>query len=341
MDEFGFGSFGTNSGFGPARNPLDEERVTGGSSSGAGGSAKVFEGENYFAIAVSTGGSIANPSAFCSVYGLTPTYGTVSRWGLISYADSLDKVGVISSDPLLPFQVLEVISGPDGRDSTCVRKYKIKEDKVEEIAVIENSLDVDKKIRERVVEKIDEISERFRVKYIKVNWLEYALWSYYIIAMAEASSNLARFCGMTSGVVGDPRGKDFLQYFSEIRSKYLGKEAKRRIAVGTIIRTKGFRGKYYMKALKVRRWIIKEYKKIFRKYDLIITPTMPILPPRIEDVEKLHPVEVYKIDILTVPPNLAGLPHYNIPIDNFVGILVIADHFQENKILHFTKEVIT
>ncbi len=340
MDEFGFGSFGINSAFGPSRNPIDPERVTGGSSSGAGGSTKLLEKYPYFSIGESTGGSIANPAAFCSVYSITPTYGLVSRWGLISYADSLDKIGVLANDPLLVFKVLEIISGADGKDPTCIRKFRIRKEKVSKVGVLTNTFEFcTEKIKNYLERKIEEISESFKVDFIEFKFLEHALWSYYIIATSEASTNLARYCGLIFGKTENPKAKSFLEYFSEIRGKYFGLETKRRIIIGTIVRSKGFRNKYYLKAQMVRRLVIEEYKKLFKRYDVLLSPVMPIIPPKIKDASKIRPIDTYRMDILTVPPNLACIPHFTLPVRKYSSLLVMADHFQENKILGFLERL--
>ncbi len=342
MDEFGFGSFGVNT-FKVAKNAIDKSRVAGGSSSG---SAVYVKLTSFPSIAESTGGSISAPSCFNSVYGLTPTYGLVSRYGLIDYANSLDKIGVIASNIYDVAYLLSMIAGKDGKDSTCVGDSKdyvsnlnyFNEKNVREIkvAIPKEFFIGDEKILDKVKEAIEMLKKYVKVKEINFNYSKYALASYYIIATCEASTNLAKFSGLRYGEKGEVENKSFNEYFSEIRSKYFGEEAKRRILLGTFARSKGYRGKYYIKALKVRDLIVKEYKRIFSKFDFIITPTMPILPPKLKEVKNMKPIDIYNIDKLTVPPNLAGVPMINIPLDNFIGLHLISSYFEEEKLLQFS-----
>lgn len=334
QDEFGFGSFNVNTKNIP-RNPFDKTRTCGGSSGGAAGLTQKASFK-HIAIAESTGGSIACPASFCGVIGLTPTYGVVSRYGLIDYANSLDKIGVMAKDINDIELMFNIIKGHDKKDSTSLNKELNKDVKIKKIGVIKESLNVDKEIKDIVLSNLD--------KYELINLPlaeKYGLSCYYILAMAEASTNLAKYCGMRYGAHEELKG-DFNEYFSNVRSKYFGKETKRRIILGTFTRMAGYRDAYYLKAAKVRSLIINEYKNAFKKYDLLVSPTMPIIAPKFSEIDKLTPLQNYMMDILTVGPNLAGLPHisYNAGFKNKmpVGIMYIADHLNDNKLIQVGKD---
>ncbi len=333
QDEFGFGGFSVNTKTIP-KNPHDKTRSCGGSSGGAAGFTATTN-FTHVALAESTGGSIANPASFCGVFGLTPTYGLVSRYGLIDYANSLDKIGVMSKNAEDSKVILDVISGHDKRDSTSLSKDLVKDSKIKKIAIIKESLNVNKEIKDLILSKVkdyDLISLPITEKY--------AIPAYYIIATAEASTNLAKYSGFKYGQEEELTGY-YNEYFSKVRSKYFSKEAKRRIILGTFARMAGFRNAYYLKAMKVRTLIINEYKKAFSKYDVILSPSMPILAPRFSEIEKLTPLENYNMDKLTVGPNLAGLPHASINIGSMnnlpVGLMAIADYLNENKLFELNK----
>ncbi len=343
MDEFGFGSFSTNCAYGIPKNPLNDSRSCGGSSGGGAGYTYASKFSNS-SIAESTGGSISCPAAFCSIVGITPTYGLVSRYGLIDYANSLDKIGVFGKTVKDSVKLLNTISGYDEKDSTSINKdkenyesYLGKDIKKLKICVIKEfskkglSKDVEKEFWNSV-----KILENEKIKYEEVSFKlsELVLPTYYIIAMCEASSNLAKFCGIRYGMSKELKG-NFNEYFSNVRENYFGKEAKRRILLGTFMRMAGYREAYYIKALKLRTLITNEYKKLFKNFDLILTPTMPILPPKFTEIEKLSPVENYMCDILTTGPNLCGFPMISVPVkkDKPIGLHFIADHLQENKII--------
>lgn len=346
MDEFGFGSFSTNCAYEIPKNPHNIERVTGGSS-GGGACATALLGENHVAIVESTGGSISCPSAFCGVIGLTPTYGRVSRYGLIDYASSLDKIGIMAKNVKNIAKTLQVIAGKDEKGSTTselpvpdyvielekpIKKFKIGLPK-------EYFNGIDKRIAEKVKESLKKLGNKVEIEEISLPMTKYALPVYYICAMAEASTNLAKFCGLRYGKEGEKKGKKYDDYFTEIRSKYFGEEAKRRIILGTYVRSAGYKGKYYLRAMKIRTLIIKEFKNTFKKYDLIVAPTMPFIAPRFDEVEKLTPLQNYQADILTVAPNLAGIPMISLPIGKIenmpVGLHAMANFFNEQTLLQF------
>lgn len=334
QDEFGFGSFSTNVGLGfkIPKNPLDKSRVAGGSSGGAGGFTAISK-LPHVAIAESTGGSIEAPASFCGVVGFCPTYGLVSRYGLIDYANSLDKIGVISKDLASCESVYDVIRGYDKKDSTSLNS-KLLDNKVKKVALIKESLDINPSVKDAVLKKLNELKLDYETVSLPLTF-KYGIPVYYIIATSEASTNLAKFCGMRYGFSKSVKGS-FDEYFSEVRSEAFGKEAKRRIILGTFARMAGFRNAYYLKAMKIRTKIIEEYKSVFKKFDVVVTPTMPLVAPKFSEIDKLTPFENYMMDVLTVGPNLAGLPHISVnagSVDKMpVGIMFTADHLADKKL---------
>ena len=340
QDEFGFGSFSVNVGldFKVPKNPFDKARSCGGSSGGAGGITQKINFP-HIALGESTGGSIAAPSSFCGVFGLTPTYGLVSRYGLIDYGNSLDKIGTMGKTMEDASLLLDTISGYDENDSTSLNVKREKNNEVKKIGIIKTS-GVDREIERSMMGAVSKLAAKD--EEVTLESSKYGLAAYYLICTSEASTNLAKYCGMRYGASEKLKG-NFNEYFTDVRSSNLGEEAKRRIILGTFARMSGYRDAYYLKALKVRSKIIQEYKKLFRKYDVLISPTCPILPPKFFDIEKLTPLQHYQMDSLVVGPNLAGLPHLNIPVRRVsnlpVGMLVIADHLQEDKLIQIGKDV--
>jgi aspartyl-tRNA(Asn)/glutamyl-tRNA(Gln) amidotransferase subunit A len=337
QDEFGFGTFSTNSGWGIPKNPLDTERSCGGSSGGAAGVTAALK-LPHIALAESTGGSISCPAAFCEVVGLTPTYGLVSRYGLIDYANSLDKIGPIGKNVWDVAFMLTQIAGYDRNDSTSLnvkeKDYtQFKEGKMR-IAVPKEYFDVEETVEKSVWDAIKKLeSEGVEYEEVSLPNTENALYAYYIISTAEASTNLARYCGMRYGAATDVEGKNFNKYFSSIRTSNFGEETKRRIIIGTFARMTGYRDAYYLKAMKVRTRVINEFKSVLKNFDAIAAPTMPIQAPRFSEIEKLTPLQIYQMDALTVPVNLAGMPHITVPCGRFTGLHLIGDHLQEENIL--------
>ncbi|HPT74254.1 MAG TPA: amidase family protein [Methanomassiliicoccaceae archaeon] len=338
MDEFGFGSFGTNSDIGVPLNPFDTTRCCGGSSGGAGAAASVLDG--HLSIGVSTGGSISCPASFCGVVGLVPTYGRVSRWGLIDYGNSLDKIGLLASSSDMIARYLPVISGPDALDPTSQVQPPLSiEGDVGSVAIPEEALaglsDGVRKAFEEAVGRLEGMG--VEVRRVAMPELRFALPAYYILATAEASTNLARYCGMRYGDIVEETDLGFNELFSQVRSKDLGNEAKRRILLGTFCRMVGLRDRYYIKALQVRKLVIQAYERQFREVDAVLTPTMPFVAPRLDEVEKMSALEAYHADFLTVPPNLAGLPHISLPcayIDGLpAGMQLVAPHWEEGRLL--------
>ena len=344
MDEFAMGSSTENSAFGPTHNPWDLERVPGGSSGGS--TAAVAADEALVALGTDTGGSIRQPAALCGVVGLKPTYGRVSRYGLVAYASSLDQIGPITKDVTDSALIMKVISGHDKMDSTSVNlevpdylkfcqaginDLKIgvpKEYFIEGIdPEVKSALNRALKIFEKLGAKIEEAS---------LPHTEYSLPTYYLIATAEASSNLARYDGVQYGYRAEGY-EDLSSMYQKTRSEGFGSEAKRRIMLGTYALSSGYYDAYYLKAQKVRTLIKEDFDKVFSKYDILVTPTSPT--PAFKLNEKVSdPLTMYLSDIYTIPINLAGIPAIslncgysksNLPI----GLQIIGKHFSEETIL--------
>jgi len=342
MDEFGFGTFSVNSGYGVPLNPRDTGRSAGGSSGGA-AAVTAAAGFLHVALAESTGGSISCPAAFCGVVGVTPTYGRVSRWGLIDFANSLDKVGCMARTVREAALVLSVISGPDEYDSTAQRlpapDYTAYVDGgVEDMRVgVPREYfgeGVDPGVADCVWAGIKTLeSLGATVSEVSLPHTGVSLSSYYVIAMAEASTNLARYSGLRYGL-HMPQEGGFDEYFSRVRSAGFGEEAKRRIILGTYARMAGYRDAYYLKALRVRTLVIGDFKRAFRGVDVLAAPTMPVVAPRFEEIAGLEPLQHYMMDVLTVAPNLAGVPMVSVPCGTCgglpVGMHLMADHMRED-----------
>jgi aspartyl-tRNA(Asn)/glutamyl-tRNA(Gln) amidotransferase subunit A len=274
------------------------------------------------------------------VVGLVPTYGRVSRWGLIDYGNSLDKIGLLASSSDMIARYLPVISGPDALDPTSQVQPPLSiEGDVGSVAIPEEALaglsDGVRKAFEEAVGRLEGMG--VEVRRVAMPELRFALPAYYILATAEASTNLARYCGMRYGDIVEETDLGFNELFSQVRSKDLGNEAKRRILLGTFCRMVGLRDRYYIKALQVRKLVIQAYERQFREVDAVLTPTMPFVAPRLDEVEKMSALEAYHADFLTVPPNLAGLPHISLPcayIDGFpAGMQLVAPHWEEGRLL--------
>lgn len=337
QDEFGFGSFSINTGldYETPKNAHDTNRVAGGSSGGSAVATAVLakEGIKHIAIAESTGGSIECPAAFNGVIGFCPTYGKVSRNGLISYANSLDKIGVMATSVDETLLSLNIISGKDDGDSTSVETKEVTiPNKKLKIGII--TTDVKPDVKEAYEFAINTLKEHADIEEVSLPFTsEFALSTYYILAMSEASTNLSSLCGLRYGQQDLKKDEHFADYFKRIRSKHFGKEVKRRIMLGTFTRMAGYRDAFYIRAAKARTTIIEEYKKLFETYDVLLSPTMPFTPPTFDDVDKLKPIDHYTADQLTVGPNLAGIPHSSFPLTNTVGIMAMANHFEEGNVL--------
>ena len=344
MDEFGFGTFSANSGFGIPKNPYDLNRSCGGSSGGSACAAAVLE--DHVSLGVSTGGSIVCPASFCGVYGIAPTYGRVSRYGLIDYGNSLDKVGVLSAKAEDLAKYLPIISGKDQRDPTsCVQPDFPKEfRKIKSVAVVNEAIEgISKDVKQNFDESVEKIrSMGIDVEFVSMPVLKYAMPAYYILATSEASTNLARYCGMRYGQQDGDLTLKFDDYFTSFRSQYFGDEAKRRILLGTFTRMVGYADRYYNKALRVRQSIISEYKKVFADHDAVMTPTMPFISPRFDEIQAMSSLDIYKADFLTIPPNITGMPHMSVPSgysDGMpIGLMFTSDHWNEDYLLSMAME---
>ena len=349
QDEFGFGSFSVNvgKGFKIPKNPVDKDRSCGGSSGGAAGLTRKADFP-HIAFSESTGGSIAEPASFCGVFGLCPTYPRASRYGLIDFGNSLDKIGPMGKTCHDAALFSEVISGHDLNDSTSLDKpvdeysnFDESKAKKMKIGIIKEAFEsgvdkeVEKKTRE-AIKKLELEGIKFEEVSLPIN-IKYGLAVYYMIATSEASTNLAKYCGIRYGFSGKLEGS-FNEYFTKIRSENFSDESKRRIMLGTFARMSGHRDAFYIKAAKVRTLMIEEYKKAFRKFDALVSPTAPILPPKFSEIEKLTPLQNYMMDVMLVGPNVCGMPHLNVPVGYSnglpVGMLLTGDHLSEGKLLN-------
>lgn len=342
MDEFAMGSSTENSGFHLTYNPWDLKRVPGGSSGGS--AAAVAAGEVYFAIGSDTGGSIRQPAAYCGVVGLKPTYGRVSRYGLVAYASSLDQVGPLTKNVEDAAYVLQAIAGHDPQDSTSANvevpnfiQSLTGDIRGLKVAVPKELMGdgIDPGVRSRIqaaLAKLEELGAK--VEEVSLPHLEYAIATYYLLSPAEASSNLARFDGVRYGV--RESGKNLLDMYKETRSKGLGPEVKRRIMLGTYALSSGYYDAYYLKAQKVRTLIRQDFDQIFADYDVIVGPTTPTVAFEIgSQIDDL--LTLYANDVCTIPVNLAGLPAISVPCGLSeglpVGLQIIGKAFDEATIL--------
>ena len=344
LDEFGMGSSNENSAFGPARNPFNTDYVTGGSSGGS--AAAVASGEAIVALGTDTGGSIRLPSAYCGVVGFKPTYGRVSRFGLISYASSLDQIGTIARDVRDCAMLLNIVSGYDPLDSTsfntdCPDFVSFLTGDIKGVKIgIPREYFVEG-LDSRIEEKIQDAIELFKglgaeIVDISLPHSKYAISTYYLIATAEASSNLARYDGVKFGYRAIENVSDILSMYERTRAEGFGKEVKRRIMLGTYVLSAGYYDAYYLKALKVRRLIKEDFDRAFEKVDCLIAPVSPCLPFKIG--EKMDdPIQMYLVDIYTVSVNLSGLPAVSIrcgEIEGFpVAFQLIGRAFDEGMLL--------
>lgn len=341
MDEFAMGGSNENSSFYPVRNPWDLNRVPGGSSGGS--AAAVAAGEAYFALGSDTGGSIRQPASYCGVVGFKPTYGRVSRYGLVAFASSLDQIGPITKNVEDAAYVLQAISGYDPKDSTSANvevpdylSALTGDVKGLRIAVPKQYLEgVDPQVKEAVMAAL-KVLEGLGAEWEEVSLphTEYAVAAYYLLASSEASSNLSRFDGVRYGVRAD--SDNLLDLYHNSRSEGFGPEVKRRIMLGTYALSSGYYDAYYLKAQKVRTLIKQDFDRTFEQYDIIVGPTAPTtafaIGSQVDD-----PLTMYLNDILTIPVSLAGVPAISIPCgfaDGLpVGLQMIGKPFDESTVL--------
>lgn len=345
MDEFAMGSTGESSYFGAALNPNNTNHVCGGSSSGA--AAAVSSNMAYYALGSDTGGSIRTPCSHCGVYGIKPTYGRISRYGLIAYASSFDQIGPVARTTLDLAAVLDEISGYDGYDSTCAkREYNSLLDQINgnikglRIGIIDEfiSCGLDDEVKGCILSAAHSFEQLgCNVEYFSLPKIDLSLAAYYIIALAQASSNLARYDGIRYGY--RPESCDNLHdLYVSSRSEGFGNEVKRRILLGNFILSSGYYDKYYLKALNVQAIIKQAFDTALTKYDVLLCPSAPTTAPKIGSVIN-DPLKMYLSDIYTVGANLAGLPALTAPCgcdsNNMpVGVQLIGKHFDEATLLN-------
>jgi len=342
LDEFAMGSSTENSYFGPTRNPHDPERVPGGSSGGS--AAALAAGEAVLALGSDTGGSIRQPASFCGVVGLKPTYGRVSRYGLVAFASSLDQIGPMAKNVKDTALLLNVISGYDPRDSTSAPVEvpdftKALDEGIEGIRIglprEYFAEGLEDEVREKVLEAVDILKgEGAEVVEVSLPHTKYAIATYYIVAPAEASSNLARYDGVKYGFRAE--GRDLYEMYCNTRSQGFGEEVKRRIMLGTYTLSAGYYEAYYLKALKVRTLIKQDFEEAFETCDLLATPTSPTVAFRLGE-KVADPLTMYLSDVYTVSVNLAGLPGISVPCGSSdglpVGLQLIGRPFDEETLL--------
>jgi aspartyl-tRNA(Asn)/glutamyl-tRNA(Gln) amidotransferase subunit A len=347
MDEFAMGSSTENSAYGPTLNPHDRTRVPGGSSGGS--AAAVAAGYVPMALGSDTGGSVRQPAAFCGVVGIKPTYGRVSRYGLVAYASSLDQVGTFGRTVAEAARLLTAVSGHDARDATSVARPVPDFERaagagVEGIVVGVPAEYLPEGLDPEIRALVDAALERLRARGARVQWVSlphtrYAIPCYYVIATAEASSNLSRYDGVRYGVrqTDGEEGADLASMYERTRSRGLGTEVKRRIMLGTYALSAGYYDQYYGTAQRARLLIIEDFRRVFADgVDVLLTPTSPTPAFRLGE-RTADPVEMYLSDVFTVTANLAGIPGVSVPIGRVrglpVGGQVLAPWWQEERML--------
>ena len=344
MDEFAMGSTTETSAYGVTKNPWNTEHVPGGSSGGS--CAAVAAGEVPMALGSDTGGSIRQPSSFCGVTGMKPTYGTVSRYGLIAYGSSLDQIGPIAKDVTDCATILEAIASYDKKDSTSIARDDLKftDALVDDVKGLKIGIPrdyfgegLDPEVKEAVLNAAKVLEEKGAVvEEFDLSLVEYAIPAYYVIACAEASSNLARFDGVKYGY----RAKEYEglhNMYKKTRSEGFGPEVKRRIMLGSFVLSSGYYDAYYLKALRTKALIKKAFDEAFAKYDVILEPAAPTTAPKLGE-SLSDPIKMYLGDIYTISVNLAGLPGISLPCGKDsnglpIGLQLIGDCFKEKKII--------
>ena len=344
MDEFAMGSTTETSAYGETRNPWNTEHVPGGSSGGS--CAAVAAEECSYALGSDTGGSIRQPSSFCGVTGIKPTYGTVSRYGLIAYGSSLDQIGPIAKDVTDCATILEAIASYDKKDSTSIARDDLKftDALVDDVKGLKIGIPrdyfgegLDPEVKETVLNAAKVLEEKGAVvEEFDLSLVEYAIPAYYVIACAEASSNLARFDGVKYGY----RAKEYEglhNMYKKTRSEGFGPEVKRRIMLGSFVLSSGYYDAYYLKALRTKALIKKAFDEAFAKYDVILGPAAPTTAPKLGE-SLSDPIKMYLGDIYTISVNLAGLPGISLPCGKDskglpIGLQLIGDCFKEKNII--------
>ena len=347
-DEFAMGSSNENSAFGLVKNAIDENRVPGGSS---GGSAVAVQAKMcMLSLGSDTGGSVRQPADFCGVVGVKPTYGKISRYGLIAYASSFDQIGIFGNNIPDVAKVLEVISGPDGFDSTVSNKeaetYILKNDdnKKYKIAYFEDALNhesLDPEIKSASMKLLERLKkEGHTVQAVDFEYIDFVVPAYYVLTTAEASSNLSRFDGVKYGYRAKSEGLDLKEFYKKNRAEGFGNEVKRRILLGTFVLSAGYYDAYFTQAQRIRSILVKKTELIFNDFDLILLPTVPAPAYRIG--EKMDdPIAMYLADIYTVYANLVGIPAISLPLFSHTngmpfGIQAMTNRFNELSLLQFS-----
>lgn len=337
MDEFAMGSSTENSAYGPTKNSLDHSRAPGGSS---GGSAVAVAADlAILALGSDTGGSIRQPAAFCGVTGLKPTYGAVSRHGLMSLASSLDQIGPIAKTVGDCKILFDAIKGKDEMDATSHMPEAVSHKSVKKIGIPKEYFEegLDERIKSLLERLIKRLEKNYEIRHVSLPHTRYALSCYYIIMPAEASSNLARYDGIRYGV--QKKADDLLGIYEKSRGIGLGLEPRRRIILGTYVLSAGYYDAYYARAQKVRNLIKKDFDEVFKEVDVLLTPATPTLPFKFGEKTK-DPVSMYLSDIYTTPANLAGIPALSQPIGWTeergkklpIGAQIMTLHFQEDRL---------
>ena len=344
MDEFAMGSTTETSFYGPTKNPWNKEHVPGGSSGGS--CAAVAAEECSYALGSDTGGSIRQPSSFCGVTGIKPTYGTVSRYGLIAYGSSLDQIGPVAKDVTDCATILETIASYDSKDSTSVKRddYNFTEALVEDVKGLKIGIPKDyfgeglePEVKKAILKAVDVLKDKGAiVEEFDLSLVEYAIPAYYVIASAEASSNLSRFDGVKYGYRTEEYN-GLHNMYKKTRSEGFGEEVKRRIMLGSFVLSSGYYDAYYLKALRTKALIKKAFDEAFAKYDVIIGPAAPTTAPKLGD-SLSDPIKMYLGDIYTISVNLAGLPGISVPCGQAsnglpIGMQIIGDCFKEKNII--------
>lgn len=344
MDEFAMGSTTETSYFGPTKNPHDPEHVPGGSSGGS--CAAVAAGECFCALGSDTGGSIRQPSSYCGVVGLKPTYGTVSRYGLVAYASSLDQIGPVAKDVSDCAALLEVIAGHDPKDSTSIAREEygftgaLRADvKGMKIGIPRDYMGdgLDSEVKEAILTAAKVLEEKGAVvEEFDLGLVKYAIPAYYTIASAEASSNLERFDGVKYGY-RTAEYEGLHNMYKKTRSEGFGAEVKRRIMLGSFVLSSGYYDAYYLKALRTKALIKQEFDRAFAAYDLILGPAAPTTAPKLGE-SLSDPLKMYLSDIYTIAVNLAGLPGMSVPVGKDekglpIGMQLIGNVFEEKKLI--------
>lgn len=344
MDEFAMGSTTETSFYGPTKNPWNKEHVPGGSSGGS--CAAVAAEECSYALGSDTGGSIRQPSSFCGVTGIKPTYGTVSRYGLIAYGSSLDQIGPVAKDVTDCATILETIASYDSKDSTSVKRddYNFTEALVEDVKGLKIGIPKDyfgeglePEVKKAILKAVDVLKDKGAiVEEFDLSLVEYAIPAYYVIASAEASSNLSRFDGVKYGYRTEEYN-GLHNMYKKTRSEGFGEEVKRRIMLGSFVLSSGYYDAYYLKALRTKALIKKAFDEAFAKYNVIIGPAAPTTAPKLGD-SLSDPIKMYLGDIYTISVNLAGLPGISVPCGQDsnglpIGMQIIGDCFKEKNII--------